>query len=281
MSRVQSFPDPEHSPAGGALPGDGQSEPGADGVARFGELCTRAPRMQEAFQILAVAAESESNLLLQGETGVGKEVLAEAVHHASQRRSAPFMVFDCAEKSPDAAARELFGNEPAPAVSAPDLIRGYFELADGGTLVLDHIDALAPHLQSALLRALEKRRVLRVHGSSAIPFDVRLMAITSENLALAVRRGKFREDLYTKISELAVTVPPLRRRLVDLDELMREILAECSPPRSLGDIPQRILPALRTYRWPGNIRELRNLLMRGLVMPERWLLSTRRRSGSE
>jgi DNA-binding NtrC family response regulator len=252
------------------------SEPAADGLFSFGELSSYAPKMKHLFQLLGPIAQSDLSLLIEGETGVGKEVVAAAVHRQSLRRDHPFVVLDCASKSPTAIAAELFGYEPEKHALGQKPIVSSFENANHGTLVLDHVEALAPYLQAKLLRALEKRQTQRVGDTRPVDFDVRLICVTSEDLKREVDRGSFRHDLYSSISQASVKVPPLRRRLVDLRILAQSLLARRSPVRFIHELPSDFLDNCKTHNWPGNVIEFENALHRALVMPGRGYADRRR-----
>ena len=215
-------------------------------------------------------ALTELSLLIEGETGVGKELAAESVHGASARMAGPFLVFDCAAKSLAAGELELFGSETSPVSPDPGL-PGLLELCEGGTLLLDHIDELALPLQARLLRALQRREVRRIGGSNRIELDVRVIAASAHSLQRAVRLGAFQGELLAHIGAERVRIPPLRQRLVDLVPLAEELLSSFRPPRVLSDISAQVWAAFRTHAWPGNVRELRNALERALVVPDRAL----------
>jgi transcriptional regulator with PAS, ATPase and Fis domain len=231
-------------------------------AATFGDLSSRSPNVKRVFAMLNRIAPTDLSLLIQGETGVGKEIVAESVHRESSRSDRPFIVFDCSEKSPAVAALELFGQALEEHFCGLHPMSGIIEQANGGTLVFDHIGALSLQLQARLLRAFERCQLLRVGGIAPISFDVRIIAVTSENLPHAMKRGAFRRDLYARVAQSIVTLPPLRRRLVDLPLLAETLLSQCTPPRSAGDIPDHLWSEFRQYRWPGNIRELKSALQR-------------------
>ncbi|HVJ14178.1 MAG TPA: sigma 54-interacting transcriptional regulator [Polyangiaceae bacterium] len=238
---------------------------------RFGDLLGRAPKMRELFADLERVAPTDLSLLIEGETGTGKELVAESVHRASPRAEGPFVVFDCSAVAPTLAESELFGHERGAFTGAVAARAGVFEQASGGTIFLDELGELPKDLQPKLLRVLEKREVRRLGGSRPIAVDVRLIAATNRNLRAEVRRGEFREDLYYRVAGAHVYVPPLRDRLEDLPLLAQSFLAASRPPRRLNEVPQHIWDMFRAYRWPGNVRELRNAVQRVLVMPERAL----------
>lgn len=244
----------------------------ADPNVRFGGFVSCAPKMRAALHALERLSQSDACLLVEGETGVGKELAAEAVHRASARRDGPFLVFDCAEKSLEAGEYELFGAETR---GAPEpVMPGVFELGAGGTVFLDHVDELAAPLQSKLLRAIERRQIRRAGGAS-VDIDVRVIAACVGGLRRAVRLGHFGQDLQALLSCEIVRVPPLRERREDIGLLAAQFLAECKPARTLGDIPDPVWAAFRSHRWPGNVRELRNALQRALIVPDRALGFTR------
>jgi two-component system response regulator GlrR len=241
-------------------------------VDRLGDLLGRSPKMRELFADLTRIAPTDISLLIEGETGTGKELVAESVHQSSLRASGPLVVFDCSVVAPALAESELFGHERGAFTGAVASRVGVFEQADGGTIFLDELGELPKDLQPKLLRVLEKREVRRVGGSKPIPVDVRLIAATNRNLRAEVKCGNFREDLYFRVAGAQVHVPPLRDRMEDMDLLAESFLAASQPPKKLSDIPDPIWNMFRAYRWPGNVRELRNALMRVLVTPDRPLV---------
>ena len=240
-------------------------------IDRFGDLLGKHPRMQEVFADLARIAPTELSLLVEGETGTGKELVAESVHRASLRADGPFVTFDCSSVTPTLAESELFGHERGAFTGAVSTRIGVFEQANGGTIFLDELGELPKDLQPKLLRVLEKREVRRVGGTKTIPIDVRLISATNRNLRAEVERGNFREDLYFRVAGAWTRVPPLRERMADLQILVQSFLASAQPPRTLQEVPEHIWQMFRSYRWPGNVRELRNAVQRMLVTPDRIL----------
>jgi transcriptional regulator with PAS, ATPase and Fis domain len=238
---------------------------------RFGDLLGKSAPMQELFADLERIAPTELSLLIEGETGTGKELVAESVHRASARADGPFITFDCSSVAATLAESELFGHERGAFTGAVNARAGIFEQAQGGTIFLDELGELPKDLQPKLLRVLEKREVRRIGGTRTIPIDVRLIAATNRNLRAEVQRGSFREDLYFRVAGARVYIPPLRERMSDLPRLIGSFLAACHPPRTLNDVPQHLWEMLRSYRWPGNVRELRNAVQRMLVTPDRVL----------
>jgi DNA-binding NtrC family response regulator len=238
---------------------------------RFGDLLGASPRMRELFADLERIAATDVTLLIEGETGTGKEVVAESVHQASARAAGPFVVFDCGAVSPSLVESELFGHERGAFTGATRAHVGVCEQADGGTLFLDEIGELPKELQPKLLRAIEKRQIRRVGGTRVFAFDARLIAATNRNLQAEVAHDRFRQDLYFRLAAAQVTVPALRERMDDLPLLVEHFLSLERPPRSAGDLSPELWALLRGHRWPGNVRELRNAVQRFLVTPDRAL----------
>ena len=245
---------------------------------RFGDLLGTSASMRELFADLARIAPSEVSVLIEGETGTGKELVADSIHKASPRADGPYVVFDCSAVAPTLVESELFGHERGAFTGAVTSRPGVFEQADGGTIFLDELGELPKDLQPKLLRILEKREVRRVGSNKTLSVDVRLIAASNRNLIAEVERGTFREDVYFRVATTHVFVPPLRDRLDDLPLLVSHFLARANPPRRLEDIPAHVWDMFRTYRWPGNVRELQNAVQRLLVTPERALSGHGQRS---
>jgi transcriptional regulator with GAF, ATPase, and Fis domain len=244
------------------------------GEDRFGDVLGSSPRMRELFADLERIAPTDLALLVEGETGTGKDVIAESVHRASPRAEQPFVVFDCGAVSPSLAESELFGHERGAFTGAVNARPGVFEQAHKGTVFLDELGELPKDLQPKLLRVLEKHEVRRVGGTKTIPVDVRLIAATNRNLITEVEAGNFRQDLYFRIAAAHVVVPALRDRMDDLPILTQYFLSRERPPRTLEDISPPVWEMFRAHRWPGNVRELRNAVQRLLVTPERAIRTT-------
>jgi transcriptional regulator with GAF, ATPase, and Fis domain len=238
---------------------------------RFGDLLGTSPRMRELFADLERIAPSDISVLIEGETGTGKELVAESIHRASPRANAPFVVFDCSAVAPTLAESELFGHERGAFTGAVAARSGVFEQADGGTIFLDELGELPKELQPKLLRVLEKREVRRIGAQRTTATDVRLIAATNRNLAAEVQHGNFREDLYFRVAQALVTVPPLRDHMEDLPIVVESFLSRANPPRSTADVPAQVWELFRAHRWPGNVRELINAVQRLLVTPARTL----------
>jgi two-component system, NtrC family, response regulator GlrR len=229
----------------------------------------RSPSMQSVFDVLGKAAGSEATILLEGETGTGKEVSAEAIHRGSPRHDKPFLVVDCGAMPPNLLESELFGHERGAFTGAVSSRQGVFEAAGGGTVFLDEIGELSIDLQPKLLRVLERREVRRVGTNNHVPVNVRLIAATNRSLREQVGSHKFRSDLYYRLAVVEVRLPPLRDRPGDLPLLVEHIV------RNLGAVDEttlglvrspQFLSALGQHNWPGNIRELRNYLERCVAL---------------
>ena len=239
----------------------------------FGAMVGRSPAIRAVFAQLERAAASDITVLLEGETGTGKEVAAEALHRASPRADGPFVVVDCGSIAPELIESELFGHERGAFTGADRARVGAFEAANGGTLFLDEIGELDSDLQPKLLRAIEARSIRRVGSTTSTPVDVRLIAATWRDLRAEVNVGRFRPDLYYRIAVFPVRLPPLRERLADLpllvDRLLEDIGADADAAGRLRT--SAFLNRLSRHGWPGNIRELRNHLERCVVLSEREL----------
>jgi DNA-binding NtrC family response regulator len=227
-----------------------------------------APVRALKHEMHAAARDPHVTVLITGESGTGKERVAEALHRASPRAAAPFVIIDCGGMSPTLAEDALFGHVRGAFTGAIDDRPGPFERADGGTLLLDEIGDLPNDLQMKLLRAIQSRTVQRLGGSQRRPFDVRIIAATHVDLAAAVARGRFREDLYYRLNVYEIAVPSLRRRGgADVRALASAIVSRLAARRGLGApaLDHEALDLLAEYTWPGNVRELENVLERALV----------------
>jgi two-component system response regulator FlrC len=221
-------------------------------------------------EVLAAAddvAETPTTVLLLGESGTGKEVLARYVHQRSSRAAGPWVAVNCAALPPDLLESELFGHERGAFTGAAERRAGRFELASGGTLLLDEVSELPLGLQAKLLRALQEREIDRIGGQRPVPVDVRVIAASNRDLAGMVARGQFRSDLYYRLNVFPIVVPPLRDRPEDLPALAAGVLAEAAAElgRPAPALDPDALSLLAAHDFPGNVRELRNLLQRALV----------------
>jgi DNA-binding NtrC family response regulator len=223
----------------------------------FGDVLGRSLRMREVFAVLERIAPTELTLLILGETGSGKDVMARAIHAESPRAKKPFVVFDCAAVAPNLIESELFGHVKGAFTGANETRDGVFVRADGGTLFLDEIGELPLDLQPKLLRALEQRTIRQVGGGKEIPVDVRIIAATHRNLDQHVKDGHFRQDLFFRLSVVTIQVPSLRQRTEDLPLIIERLLVQSG--KSVGISPET-MAILEKYDWPGNVRELRNVI---------------------
>jgi DNA-binding NtrC family response regulator len=235
------------------------------------------PASLRVLELAHKVAETSTTLLITGESGTGKDQLARLIHELSPRRDAPYLKIDCASLPQELVESELFGHERGAFTGAVERKLGRLELADGGTIVLDEVAALAPSTQSKLLRVLEERSFERLGGTETLRIDARLIALTNANLARAVSAGRFREDLYFRLNVLTITVPPLRERPADILPLAEHLLARLAPVHgrpnvALGADARRVFGA---YGWPGNVRELKNVIERALVFSEDAALSSK------
>jgi formate hydrogenlyase transcriptional activator len=218
---------------------------------------------------IAQVAPTSANVLLRGETGTGKELVARAVHARSRRSHGPFVPVNCGALVPGLAASELFGHEVGAFTGAVRQRVGLFERASGGTLFLDEVGELAPDVQVALLRVLQERVADRLGGDGRpVPVDVRLVAATNRDPLADVRAGRFREDLFYRLNVFPITVPPLRERREDIPLLAEHFLAHFARrhERPARVIPVGTLRALEAYDWPGNVRELQNVIERAVIV---------------
>jgi PAS domain S-box-containing protein len=228
--------------------------------------------MNEIMGLAAQAAANDSIVLLQGESGSGKDYLARWMHDHSPRAFGPFLTINCATVPQDLAESELFGHESGAFTGAKNRKRGLLELAEGGTLLLNEIGELSPALQSKLLVFLDSRSFLRLGGEKSVHVDARILAATHRDLKDEVAAGRFLEALFYRLNVFSICMPPLRQRAEDIPTLAREIVAKIAEDMNLPQIPTLTNSSIRkleTYHWPGNIRELRNVLERGVILWKR------------
>jgi DNA-binding NtrC family response regulator len=224
--------------------------------------------MKEALGLAERAAASNANVLLLGESGSGKEVMARHIHQASPRAEGPFIALNCATLAGDLLESELFGHEKGAFTGAHKSKPGSIELAEGGTLFLDEVGELGAGVQAKLLRVLQEREYQRVGGTKVLDADIRIVAATNRDLRKAVEDGTFREDLYYRLNVVSIRLPPLRDRPEDLEALVEHALARYTAElgRAPLTISQEAWDLLRTYPWPGNVRELNNVIERAAVL---------------
>jgi len=231
---------------------------------RFGELVGSSPEMRRVYAVLERLAGSDSTVLVLGETGTGKEVVARSLHDASARAKGPFVTLDCGAIPESLIESELFGHVRGAFTGATNDRRGVFEEANGGTLFIDEIGELPLLMQPKLLRALEARRVRRVGANSHVPVDVRVIAATHRSLYQRVNQGTFRDDLYYRLAVIELELPPLRARTEDIPMLAAHFLEQLTGAPT-APTPE-MLSALVGRPWPGNVRELRNVIERSLSL---------------
>jgi DNA-binding NtrC family response regulator len=229
------------------------------GPGTFHGMVAASVKMRAVTANLQRIAATDLTVLLEGETGTGKEVAAQALHRAGARAEGPFVIFDCGAVTPGLVGSELFGHEKGAYSDAHESRPGLFEEADGGTLFLDEIGELPLELQPMLLRALEKKTTRRVGGNVELSHDVRVVAATNRNLAEEVKAKRFREDLFFRLAVTRLRLPPLRERPEDIPVLAQRFAAEAGLPLS-----PEILAILAAYDWPGNVRELQNVVTRAV-----------------
>ena len=232
------------------------------------ELVGTSTAMQRLRQVIATAGPTAGRVLIAGENGTGKELVARAIHSQSTRRGRPFIAVNCAAIPETLIESELFGHERGAFSGATTLKRGQFEQADGGTLFLDEIGDMSLSTQAKVLRALEEQQFTRVGGTRLIKVDVRLIAASNKDLPLQIEKGNFREDLFYRLNVLPIEVPPLRKRQDDIPILVHHFLRAHAEEQGLKlkEISPGALEAFRLYDWPGNVRELRNIIERLMIM---------------
>ena len=241
---------------------------------RYGEIIGRDRSMREIYSILEKIAPTTTTLVIEGETGTGKEVVARTVHQQSRRKDGPFTVFDCGAVPENLIESELFGHEKGAFTGAVSTRLGIFEMANGGTVFLDELGELQLDLQPKLLRVLEQREVKRVGGAKPIKVDVRIVAATNRDLEEEVRNGRFREDLFYRLTVVRLRLPPLRDRREDIELLARHFLRQGRFNRDrlggqkVSDFAPGVMERLDAYGWPGNVRELHNVIERAVSFAE-------------
>ncbi|HEY4238679.1 MAG TPA: sigma 54-interacting transcriptional regulator [Kofleriaceae bacterium] len=254
---------------------DALEEQLAAGPAGGGDFIGRSAAALRVLDFVARVGPSDATILLGGESGSGKEMVARAIHRASRRAKGPCIAVNCAALTETLVESELFGHEKGAFTGATERKAGRFELADKGTLFLDEIGELPLALQTKFLRVLEERRFERIGGQRALDVDVRVIAATNRDLAEMVKRGTFREDLFYRLSVIQTEVPPLRERLDDVPLLADHFLVRLrgQAARRITGFAPDALAALMRYHWPGNVRELRNAVERAIVLGDRELIA--------
>jgi two-component system nitrogen regulation response regulator GlnG len=223
--------------------------------------------IQQVVDKVRTVAASDFSVLVLGETGTGKELVSQAIHYQSERRGKPFIAIDCGAIPEQLMESELFGHERGAFTGAEKKTKGHFHLAEGGTLFLDEVGNLPVGLQSKLLRVLESRQVQSVGSAAPTPLDVRFVAATNDDLQIKVKQGQFRADLYFRLAQYTIAVPPLRDRPSDIPYLAQRFLEEASVElrRPVHQIPADVVDLLQRHPWPGNVRELRNVVRQSVL----------------
>ncbi len=239
-------------------------------IGRFGTLVSCEPRMLEIFAMMEKVAPTDASVLVLGESGTGKELMAKAVHAASRRRDGPIVIVNCAAIPENLIESELFGHVKGAFTGAGASRMGKFEAASGGTIFLDEIGDMSLATQAKILRVLEDRHIEAVGENRRREVDVRVIAATNKDLFGEVSANRFRQDLYYRLNDFGVTLPPLRERHMDLhliiDQMMEEYNKEFG--KSVSGLSVSALGVLQNYHWPGNIRELRNVIRRAIILCE-------------
>ncbi len=241
------------------------------------EIITTDRKMLEIIQLAKTVAQSKATILIQGESGTGKELIASLVHDSSSRSAKPFVAINCAAIPENLLESELFGYERGSFTGAISSKAGKFELANGGTLLLDEISEMDLRLQAKLLRVIQECEVDRIGGRKPIAVDVRIIATTNRNLSDCVKKGSFREDLFYRLNVVNLTLPPLRERIGDVSKLSNAFMKKYSDinNKAITEFTQDALGLLEAYHWPGNIRELENVIERAVITTQNGAISAR------
>lgn len=225
-------------------------------------------QMKEVFDQVKIVAPTNLTVLIQGESGTGKEVIANMIHRASERAAKPFIAVDCGAIPESLIESELFGHEKGAFTDAKSQREGKFEQANGGTIFLDEITNLSDSNQIKLLRAIQERKITRIGGKKALTLDVRILTATNVKLADAVNNNKFRADLYYRLNEFHIDLPPLRARTGDLDHLVNHFMQDANAElnKSVSSVSEEVMRKIKAHTWPGNVRELRNTIRRAVLL---------------
>jgi formate hydrogenlyase transcriptional activator len=241
-----------------------------DKESRYDEIVGSSGALQKVLSLVSKVAPTDATVLITGETGTGKELVARAIHRRSHRSSRAFVCVNCAAVPRDLIASELFGHEKGSFTGALQRRLGRFELAEGGTIFLDEVGELPLETQIALLRVLQEHEFERVGGTRSIRTNVRVIAATNRNLQVAIQAGTFRSDLFYRLNVFPIDMPPLRERREDIPVLVEYFVDHCARKvgKNIQGISKESLDLLRSYPWPGNIRELQNVIERSVIMCE-------------
>ncbi len=233
-------------------------------------IIAKSPMMQKILQSIEVIAPTQATVLIQGQTGVGKELIARAIHAMSERSQKPFIPINCGAIPESLIESALFGHEKGAFTGAIEVHQGYFERAEGGTLFLDEVDSLSPAAQTRLLRVIQEGELERVGGKQILPVDLRIISATNQNLEDLVQQGLFRKDLYYRINVVRLSIPALSERHEDLPYLVQLIVQRLSKKynKQVESVSREVMQKIRAYPWPGTVRELENVLERSLLFAE-------------
>ncbi|HSE41121.1 MAG TPA: sigma-54 dependent transcriptional regulator [Acidobacteriota bacterium] len=239
-----------------------------DEMCRFNEIIGKSDPIQRVLEQVTLVSQSDTNVLIRGASGTGKELIARAIHASSSRRYMPIVVVNCGALSEGVLESELFGHEKGAFTGAHYRRKGKLEMADGGTLFLDEIGDISLKTQVDLLRVLDEKKISRVGGNTMIPVDFRLIAATNRDLEGFVTEGGFREDLYYRLNVFSIALPPLRERREDIPALSEHFLRKFSQSmnKSVAEFTKEAINALVAYDWPGNVRELQNAIERAVLV---------------
>jgi DNA-binding NtrC family response regulator len=243
---------------------------------KFHNFIGDSPQMHKVFRIIEKVADTDSTVLILGESGTGKELVARALHYHSRRHEKPLIPVNCGAIPEELLESELFGHEKGAFTNAIRTRIGRFEMANGGTIFLDEVAEMSPHLQVKLLRVLQEQEFERLGGTRTIKCDVRILAATNKDLEKSVRDGTFREDLFYRLKVIPISLPPLRDRRSDIPLLVHHFLGEMAKTKKkrVKGIEKEVMQGLEAYDWPGNVRELENVLERMLILSEGEYLTT-------
>ena len=245
-------------------------------ITRFDNIIGESPPMEEIFKLIPDVAKTESSILLTGETGTGKELVAKAIHAKSRRAKYPFIAINCGAMPDTLLESELFGHQKGAFTGAIQSRKGFFEVISGGTLFLDEIGEISPKMQVDLLRVLEEKKITRIGSSDPIDVDFRLISATRQDLEKEITEGNFREDFYYRINVINIHIPPLRRRKEDIPLLINHFLQKYSheTAKRVDRVSPETIEQLKHYDWPGNVRELENAIERAVVLSKSRTLKT-------
>jgi two-component system response regulator HydG len=248
----------------------GLQREGAEVRRGFEGILGSSPAMARIFETVRRVAPSPATVLITGENGTGKELVARAIHRLSPRAERPFVALNCAALNEGVLESELFGHERGAFTGADKKREGKFEYADGGTLFLDEVGDMPLTVQVKLLRVIQEREIIRVGSNRSIKVDVRLVAATNKDLAKEIEHGRFREDLYWRLKVVSLNLPPLRERREDIPELVQAFLADAarSQGRDVPSVDEDVMLALSTHAWPGNVRQLQNTVETLLLLSD-------------